>query len=191
MVKRWLVAGSVGVVVLLCSLAAQGTSVVELDDAQLVERSTTILHGDVTHKNVRVVAETGAYYTEYVFAVRELIKGDQPTTTEVVFREWGGEMGGLRYWLPGTGKFNVGDEVVVFLGKTDPRTGIGFTTGLAQGKFRVEHDGASSTATAVRELGELRLVDQKTGLEHEVPKIERRKLPQLLNKVKSLLRKSR
>src|SRR5438067_5934285 len=109
------------------------TTCVLLDESELALRAKTILHGDVASRAC-FVTEGGRIYTEYRFKPRDLLKGAAEADGLVTFREWGGDANGIHYWLPGVGDFHEGDEVVAFLGEADPRTGVGFTTGLAQGK---------------------------------------------------------
>ena len=135
------------------------TTVVALGDDELVALSRVIVHGDVVGKESRLAAEGGRIYTEYRFRVRELMKGEAGSDQTIAFREWGGRVGNVHYWLPGVGEFALGEEVVAFLGEPDARTGIGFTTGLAQGKFRVLRP-ADGTPRVRRELGVLRLIDR-------------------------------
>jgi len=138
------------------------TTVVALDDAQLVHLARTIVHADVIGKQAYVADATGRIYTEYFFRPHELLKGEAGKDGLVVFREWGGEVNGVHYWLPGVGEFGEGEEVVAFLGDPDPKSGVSFTTGLSQGKFHIERD-AAGNVRAVRNTGDLHLVDPSTG----------------------------
>lgn len=136
----------------------QATTVVALGDAELARGARTIVHGDVVARRSVLAAEGGRIYTEYRFAVRELLKGAAEGDGTVVFREWGGEVGGVRYWIPGVQGYEPGEEVVAFLGAPDPRTGVGFTVGLAQGKFSVARDRATGKAEVRRALEQLEIV---------------------------------
>ena len=138
------------------------TTVVALDDAQLVRLAKTIVHADVIGKQSYVAGPSGRIYTEYAFRPREVLKGEAGKDGLVIFREWGGEVNGIHYWLPGVGAFSEGEEFIGFLGEADPQNGVSFTTGLAQGKFHIDRD-AQGNARAVRNMGELHLVDPKTG----------------------------
>ncbi|GIW71017.1 MAG: hypothetical protein KatS3mg102_0559 [Planctomycetota bacterium] len=157
-VPRW--CGALLGAVLLVAAPAAATTVVLLDDDALVARAVAIVHGDVVGKRCARTPD-GRIFTEYRFAIREMLKGEAPPSGVVSFREWGGELDGLRYWIPGTGRFEIGDEVIVFLGATDATTAVGFTTGLAQGKFRVVRNARG--ARAIRQLGTLVTIDEESG----------------------------
>jgi hypothetical protein len=141
----------------------EATTVVALDDAALTRGARTIIHGDVISKESFVAAQGGRIYTEYRFAVREVLKGAADADGTVTFREWGGEVGGTHYMIPGLHGYGLGEEVVTFLGTADPRTGVGFTYGLAQGKFNVTRDAATGKAVVTRNLHELNLLPRPGG----------------------------
>jgi hypothetical protein len=159
--RRALAVIAAGALALVAAAPILATTVVLLDESELVARAQTIVHGDVVSKRFVASGEGGRIYTEYHFLPRELLKGAAGPDGTVVFREWGGEINGIHYWLPGVGEFQTGDEVVAFLGAPDPRTGIGFTTGLAQGKFTVTR--GAGGASVRRDLGHLVLLDRPGG----------------------------
>lgn len=137
---------------------AVATTVVHLEDEQLVEASERIVHGKVVAVTANVAKDGERCFTEYRIEVVEILKGGEIDTTEVTFREWGATMPeGWGYWIPGVGRFDVGEEIVVFLGEVDEVDGVGFTTGLAQGKFHIVREGGKATAT--RRFRQLELVD--------------------------------
>lgn len=149
---------------------AAATTVEALSDADLVKGARTIAHADVTEKrSVRLADGSGRIYTEYRFRVRELMKGaateagSAAVPPSVVFREWGGEADGVRYWIPGVNGYEPGEEVVAFLGDADPRTGVGFTYGLAQGKFKIEREATTGKARLTRRLAALELAPRGAG----------------------------
>ena len=150
----------------VCAAPLFATTVVLLDESQLVSGAERIVHGDVVSKRSYVAAVGGRIYTEYRFQPREMLKGAADGDGFVTFREWGGEVNGLHYYIPGVGEFRTGEEVVAFLGEADPRTGVGFTTGLSQGKFRVAREGG--TARVRRDVTGARLLD-RTGAEAPTP----------------------
>jgi hypothetical protein len=155
---RWLLSVAAIAATLLPLRALEATTVVALADGDLARVARTIVHGDVVAKRSFVAAEGGRIYTEYRFAARELLKGSGNGDGTVTFREWGGEVGGVRYWIPGLQGYEVGEEVVAFLGAPDARTGVGFTVGLGQGKFTVEREHATGRAKVRRSLEQLDVV---------------------------------
>jgi len=138
-------------VLLWGGVAASGalaTTVVQLSDSALADSAVRIVHGVVTDRTAHALPDRTGYYTEYRLRVTEALKGVAKGTREVVFREWGARMPtGEGYWIPGTGELKIGEEVVVFLGAIDTKTQVGFTTGLAQGKFHVRTEGGQKVAT--------------------------------------------
>jgi hypothetical protein len=155
--RRTLIAAAAGSALLaLIQPFAGATTVVALSDGELVRGARTIVHADVIDKHSVQLPSSGRIYTEYRFRVRELLKGEGTDT--VVFREWGGDIGAVKYWIPGVNGYEPGEEVVTFLGEPDARTGIGLTYGLAQGKFRVERDAASGKARLTRKLAAVDIV---------------------------------
>jgi hypothetical protein len=157
---RTLIAAAAGAALLiLIQPLATATTVVALSDADLVHGAKTIVHADVLEKHSVQLQGSGRIYTEYRFHVKDLLKGAAAGDGTVVFREWGGEVNGVHYWIPGVNGYEPGEEVVTFLGEQDARTGVGFTFGLAQGKFRVERaEGGKVRLT--RRLGSLEVVPQ-------------------------------
>ncbi|RME73945.1 MAG: hypothetical protein D6776_06125, partial [Planctomycetota bacterium] len=83
--------------------AARGTEALALDEAALVARSEAIVHGRVRARRCRRLPD-GRIYTEYAIEVFEALKGAGRPGTTVTFREWGGEVDGIHYWIPGAGR---------------------------------------------------------------------------------------
>jgi hypothetical protein len=167
-----------------------GTQALRLDDAELVARSRAIVHGEVIARTYHATAD-GRIYTRYTFRAHEMLKGRAAAGGTVTFREWGGEAGGLRYWVPGAGDFDVGDEVIAFLAETDPLTDVGFTTGMAQGKFRIVRSEDTGVARAVRTFGALELVSADGVETGRVADPDARDLGPLLDKIRAFVRRQR
>jgi hypothetical protein len=173
--RRSVLAALIAVISLSLSAPLSATTMVFLTEDDLVDRARTIVHGDVVSKRCALAPEGGRIYTEYVFRAREVLKGTAAPDGTVVFREWGGEVNGVRYAIPGVGEFAQGEEVVAFLGAPDPRTGVGFTTGLSLGKFRVVRDRAGA-ARVRRTVAGMTLLDRSSGNELPPPTGEERDL---------------
>lgn len=154
----------------LLAAPLSATTVVLLGEDELVAAARAIVHGDVVSKRTAVAARGGRIYTEYRFRPREVLKGATDPDGTITFREWGGEANGIRYYIPGVGEFAEGDEVVAFLGEADSATGVGFTVGLSQGKFRVVREGGE--ARVRRDLARARLFSRETGEEVAPPPAE-------------------
>jgi hypothetical protein len=182
---------AVAVLLLPVGRPVDATTVVALDDAALARGARTIVHGDVVSKESFVAAEGGRIYTEYRFAVRDLLKGRADADGTVVFREWGGEVGGTRYWIPGVNGYQLGEEVLTFLGEPDAGSGIGLTFGLAQGKFSVRREAGSGRALLTRDLGDLSTVEPRgdTRVPPPVPPPDVRDLEGFKTKIRAELAK--
>jgi hypothetical protein len=122
----------------LASLEAKATIVVPMTIEQMAAESACVTRG-------RVVSQQAAWdeahrriytYTEIQVLERIHSKGSVPDT--VVVRTLGGEVGEIGMKVSGTPKFEVGEEVVVFL-RHDPVDEHQFqVVGMSQGKFAVE-----------------------------------------------------
>ncbi len=167
--------------------AAPATEAIRLDDAELVARSTRIVYADVIGRRALRVPD-GRIYTEYRLRIREALKGGGRRGETIVFREWGGSVGDVHYWIPGCGRFEVGQRVIAFLAPVDPHTGVGFTTGLAQGKIHVID--TPRGPEAIRSFGDLTL-RTPNGRVHAALPIERRKLDLVLTRIRALVRAGR
>jgi hypothetical protein len=117
----------------------------------LIGQSELILHGTV--KNVTDgIDSRGIPYTEVTISVNEALKGN--VTGDYTFRQFGL----LKPRSMGNGKTNLmvtpadfpiyskGEETILFLYTQASLTGLRTTTGLGQGKFKVDQAGATSQA---------------------------------------------
>lgn len=175
-----------GLFLLTAGSPAGATTVLRLADEALVDQADRIVHGRVIAKVVHALPDRTCY-TEYRIRVTEVLKGDAPAApaAELTFREWGGKTdAGWGYWIPGTGELDLDQEVVVFLGRPDPATGVGFTTGLAQGKFQVRRK-AGREAEVLRDLEGLELLDDDGRPVAPRAAPERRRLEDLKRRVRA------
>ena len=119
----------------LFSVPATATTVLKLSLEKMALSSDLIVHGSVTR--VEVVAVNGNerhLRTDVTIAVRDMIKGDRGTK-ELTLKLIGGKRGKWAMQIPGMPSFTQGEEVVLFLEKTDVSYAL---TGLGQGKFSVQ-----------------------------------------------------
>lgn len=111
------------------------TTVLHFDANDLVGRADRIAH--VTCYDVHsYVDPQGCIVTRYSFVVHETLKG-QPDNV-LTFTQLGGEYNGYRLMVPGLSEHRVGDESVLFLGPTSPKSGLTMPVGLDQGLYRVK-----------------------------------------------------
>jgi hypothetical protein len=125
------------------TLSVEATTLEKVNVGQLIEYGELILIGRVSDVSDGF-AVNGLPYTEITLQVGEAIKGNVGETYR--FRQFGlvapRDMGDGRVYVgvspDGWPRFEVGEEVVVFLHAT---TSLGFqtTAGLFQGKFKIEN----------------------------------------------------
>lgn len=146
----------------LMTLAARAALVASVLAAPLVASATIVLPrtveematGASTVVRAKVVARQSAWdadhrrihtYTE--LAVLETVTGEAPKGALVV-RTMGGAVGDIGMRVAGVAKFEVGEEVVVFL-RVDPLDASHFQViGMSQGKYTVDRSGGAPVAVA-------------------------------------------
>lgn len=141
---------------LLLALAApaRATVVLEVGLDELSRTSDVIFHGTVTRTDVVAVGgDATRLVTDVTFSVAQVIKGralapDPAFTLRLV----GGARGGLEVRIPGMPRFAAGDEVVLFLERTDGGFAI---TGFSQGRFSVSRDPDTGEAVVDRDVSGL------------------------------------
>jgi len=140
-------------VMLAAALAvpAFASTVKKMDLQELVTVSDSVVQGTV--ESVETRWEAKSIYTYASIRVDEGIKGGPRRA--VLVRQPGGKIGSLNLDAPGTPKFKVGDQVVVFL--RDRKDGTFDVVGLSQGKYDVVDN------FAVTNVAGMTLVDPKTG----------------------------
>lgn len=135
------VSNLLGFVAVFCCLTwahdASATSVLQLDETQLVELSTFIVRGKViSQRAVPGPRGMGIVTLVTIEVSEELVGRQQPR--RVVVRHFGGELNGRKIAMPGGPSFQTGNEVVVFVQQSRylPK-GEFLLVGLTQGKFQV------------------------------------------------------
>jgi len=117
--------------------AAAATVVIPIDFRELVNVSTTIVHGRVTRVHTDWVDGRRSIQTFVTVAADEFLKGRLDGTVTVAVP--GGQIGRYKTVFVGAPEFREGDEVVLFLRAYGGRQ---FIVGLSQGAFRVAPDAA-------------------------------------------------
>lgn len=135
--------------VLLCGLMlssiTMATSIRKLDFSQLVDESEVVVYGSVLDTRSYLMPSRGWVLTDTRIEVWNAVKGQ--VGSEVTVTELGGEVGDLGMAVPGTARFERGEQVVVFLKNVG---GKWRTVGLIQGKFPVVDEGGEKiVVTAV------------------------------------------
>ena len=158
-VERW--KWCLGLVVfLLWPFTATATVVVHLGLEEMSQASDVIAHAAV--KSVEVIAPSpGVLLTRITFHARDVVRGEgdfhSGDLTVVVI---GGRGADREVRIPGMPTFRVGEEVLIFLERTDH--GHAFT-GLSQGVFRIHFEPMTGAPVASRSIRGLGLVNLDPG----------------------------
>ena len=114
--------------------------VIPLSIEQLTARADLVLHGSVLAMETRR-DEAGRIFTRIEIAVEETWKGELATNRFTVV-QGGGVLGDKRTTVTGQAGYKVGERLILFLALNS--RGEGVTLGLAQGKFDIVQDAAST-----------------------------------------------
>lgn len=122
--------------------AAFGTSFIERPFPESVKDAPIIVRGKAGTSYsdwARNDDQSRRIYTFTEIQVDEAIKGGFGNQRSVIVRELGGEKDGLGMQVPGTAKFQRGEDVVVFLGRRN-EDGSYNVRGMSMGKYNVARD---------------------------------------------------
>jgi hypothetical protein len=123
-------------------------------DRELTDFADVVVTGRVLEIASAWDATTGHIYTYVTIAVQEVLKGDI-APSRLVIKQIGGTVGDVSLEVPGQARFAAGEDIVAFL-EVRPRDGTLYTSGLWQGKWRIEGDPATNARMAVRQAPEER-----------------------------------
>lgn len=149
---KWLEQGCVAAACFLAvsvASTARATTFVLMNEEQLAARSTAAILGSVTAIETARDRASGSIHTYVHIEPTETVFGDLPSG-EVILRERGGILDGVREWIFGNPEYELGEEVLVFVATSSD--GTLHTTGMSMGKYTVTNDG-SDRATVRRHLG--------------------------------------
>ena len=127
-----------------------GTLVPRLSFEELVGQSAVVAHGRVASTRVAWDAERENIWTHYQIVLDEALKGSPGRTVEI--QEPGGELDGIRMEIIGSPRYELGEEVVVFVAPTP--AGMR-TCGWGQGRFVVQ--GEPGQRRVRNDLGDVQL----------------------------------
>ena len=162
MKKGLLIAGTLGLCLLLVPQTTQSATVLKFNTELMTARDTKIIYGVVNSNVSRPLSENSRQiYTEYTIKVTETWKNSKTEET-ITFKQLGGKVGNRGYFIAGAASYEVGEEVVVFLDKPNAVNGCCFTIGLAQGKYHVELDQSKKEKVVTRHMEKLELLDSET-----------------------------
>lgn len=144
--------------------AVEATTVVPVEDEDLVADSTAIVVGRVGAMESRWEPATRRLATDIRVTLDQVLKGDLPAT-EITIQQPGGQVGTLTGWVLGSPEFEPGEKVLLFL--SQDRDGVLRVAHLFQGKFALLRDGETGDEFAVRD-------ERPAGVDLLVPDDDRR-----------------
>jgi hypothetical protein len=180
---------SIGISVLCVGLAimatAQAATVLRFDVKELTTRAVVILHAKVVSKQARK-SKSGKIFTDLRLQVLDAVAGAKGSIYS--FSIYGGVVGDTGSTIAGAARYDVGEEILVFLDKSN-KYGLRTAIGLAQGKFTIRV--VDGKKMAYRDLEDLRYYDPKTGAVVEAKPDQARSFDELLAAVKRRLKKGK
>lgn len=144
---RRLIAIAVSALACVFASAAYATSVIRLDDRELVRLSGTIAEGRVTAVHADWTPDHTQIFTTVTIQVSHQYKGARPDNGALSIRLLGGRVGDVSMELVDQPLFQTGENVIVFLDATSPTYAP--LTGLFQGKLTIATDPATGAPTVV------------------------------------------
>ena len=131
--------------ILFATLTLSASTVLRVDVGQLSQLATNIVGGHITNITPEKNSDNGYIYSKVTLQVSQAIPSCL-AGREYQFRMVGGELNGKRLHIAGFPRFQVGQDVVLFL-NSRPADVFGPTVGLWQGVFFVERDAATGKQT--------------------------------------------
>jgi hypothetical protein len=168
----------------LLALPAGATSLLYRDVPALTRASDAIVVGRVVKTESRWTSDHRRIVTDVTLEVSESLKGAPGST--VVVRQAGGQIGEIGQRVDGMASFARGEEVLVFLTQRPDQSFL--LSGMAQGKYRVEHATNGKVLAHPESPGTARFIDPQTQAEIEV-KPQTLELPTLKSQIRTSLAK--
>jgi len=137
---------------------AEAGTVRAMNLEQMTDRADMIFTGRVVGKRAEWNAERTRIYTYVTFEVETYLKGDNEARVATV-RLLGGQVGRYLAHLPGTPRFGIGEEVLLFCAGQQAR--IPSVLGLSLGKFTIARN-ADGERILKRDISTLMLANYST-----------------------------
>lgn len=145
--------------VALLALSASATVVVKESLEEMTHKVPLIVRGHVNRNVSGWDPEHRRIWTWTELTVSESLKGDAPGV--LIFKQPGGETGGLGQAVAGTAKFKEGEDCVVFLFPAPDEPGVWRVYSLSAGKVSLVSQGGKTVAR--RDLTGLGFASPATG----------------------------
>lgn len=160
-VAGWLVVSAIALAV--SSGTANAATVEAMTLEQMAERADLIFVGRAIDSRAGWNVQRTRIYTYTTFQVERFLKGGGGAEgQQVTIRLWGGDLGPMRSFVPGTPQFAPGEEVLLFCVGSGAR--VPTLLGLALGKFTLTRDEGGEVFLK-RDISGLVLTNYRTGSE--------------------------
>ena len=172
----------VALLLLFPAAQAGAATVVAMSLEQMTERADAIYLGRVTGARADWNAERTRIYTYVTLEVDRYLKGGSGARSETV-RLLGGRVGPYLAMVPGTPRFDVGEEVLLFASGRGAR--IPTVLGLSLGKFTVVSDAAGEKVVQ-RDISSLMLANHRTDSRKPGDPVTRYRLSEIESRIREL-----
>jgi len=152
---RWRVAMATAIVAAL-GAAAAATTLVRMSVSQISRAAQVIIRGECLGNTTGW--DAGDIWTFTTFRVEEIWRGEAPAQISV--RLLGGRAGNLTSTVAGIPRFQPGEEVVLFLERTE--RGDYSIVSWEQGTFRIRRDTGTGEESATQDTASLATFDPAT-----------------------------
>jgi hypothetical protein len=136
--------------------SASATVMKYADVDRLIEISDIIIHAEVVEQKTYFDTEQDRVVTDTTFGVNRAFWGK--VGEKVTIQQWGGTYQGTTHYIPGDARFEVGEEVVVFLHKGKDVVAL---SALGQAKFSVEKTNEGKLVS--RDLSDITFMLEQNG----------------------------
>lgn len=127
---------------LACPANLEATTAARLDLDALTDNAAVVVRGKITARQARWDADRKGIWTHHTVDVTDTARGEVRKSLEFVTR--GGVVGEVGQAVSGSGSFDVGDELVLFLANDDQRRLQ--LVGMIQGAFRLRVENGKTLA---------------------------------------------
>ncbi len=140
----WSLGGTLAV--LLASQVAQATIIVPRSLPEMATESSAVVRAKVVQRQAAWDSDHRRIHTYTELQVLETVHEAKALPATIVVRTMGGEVGDIGMRVAGVARFEVGEEVLLFL-RDDPMQANHFQViGMSQGKYRIDRSGPSVLA---------------------------------------------
>lgn len=166
-----------------CVPQADATTILYQTLEKRIITASKIIRGKIISKRSFWTANKRSLYTDYTMLVYERLKGTAPK--HLTFRQLGGQLDGHITHVPGSARYKLNEEVVLFF-EPQRRPGFLFVMDLAAGKYNVVRSG--NQTLLVRDIKRLAFYRAPTLSNQTVGHLSFSEAPLGLNTLKQQIR---